>query len=133
MRAKHIFYTRFQKILCVFFQIFRFLVKLKLNEKEIQKIIYIDCDHVISKCTSIIELSPPDNRPRDDSWPVQYTNTLCQLPRITLYYKYCKILYLNDRHLLEFLSLSLSSRGYILACKIAKPLNKILCKQRYIY
>jgi hypothetical protein len=28
MRAKRIFYTRFQNILCVFFQIFRFLVKL---------------------------------------------------------------------------------------------------------
>ena len=50
MRAKRIFYTRFQKILCVFFQIFRFLVKLKPNEKAIQKIICIHCDHGISKC-----------------------------------------------------------------------------------
>ena len=85
MRAKRIFYTRFQKILCVFFQIFRFLVKLKPNEKAIQKIICIDCDHGISKCTSISELSPPDNRPRDASWPVQQTNTFCQFPRNTLY------------------------------------------------
>jgi hypothetical protein len=28
-------------------------------------------DHGISKCSNISELSPPDNRPRDNSWPVQ--------------------------------------------------------------
>jgi hypothetical protein len=46
-------------------------VKLKPNEKLIKKIIFIDCDLGISKCPTISELSPPDNRPRDASWPVQ--------------------------------------------------------------
>jgi hypothetical protein len=35
MRAKRIFYTRFYKILCVFFKYFDFCVKLKPNEKVI--------------------------------------------------------------------------------------------------
>jgi hypothetical protein len=71
MRAKRIFYTRFQKILCVFFEYYDFLGKLKPNEKVIYKISCIDCDHRISKCKNISELFPQDNRPRDASWPVQ--------------------------------------------------------------
>ena len=35
MRAKWIFYTIFEDILCVLFQIFKFLMKLKPNEKAI--------------------------------------------------------------------------------------------------
>ena len=121
MRAKRIFYTRFQKILCVFFQIFQFLVKLKPNEKAIQKIICIDCDHRISKCPSISELFHTDNRPRDASSPVQQINTFYQFPRNTLYFTQIQISEvgqnLNTKKKLEyikFIKINIHKTLYIL-------------------
>ena len=56
--SKTDFLHKISKDFVCIFQIFRFLVKLKPNEKAIQKIICIDCDHGISKCPSISELPP---------------------------------------------------------------------------
>jgi hypothetical protein len=67
---KKIVYTRFQKFFLCIFRIFQYSVKLKPNEKGNLVTICIDFDHGISKCPSISELVPPDDRPRDASWSV---------------------------------------------------------------
>ena len=56
MRAKRIFYTRFQNILCVFFQIFRFLVKLTSALRANLKIVLWFMSLVILKWPSISEI-----------------------------------------------------------------------------
>jgi hypothetical protein len=56
MRAKRIFYTRFQNILCVFFLIFRFLVKLTSALRANFKIILWFMSLVILKLPSISEI-----------------------------------------------------------------------------
>ena len=47
--------------MCVFFQVFQVLVKLKPNEVVIWQIIYVEYDHYISKCPSFSELFQPSN------------------------------------------------------------------------
>jgi hypothetical protein len=52
-------YTRFQKILCVFLNYFDFLVKMKPNEKAIQKMIFGTMIYIFIKSPSVIESLPP--------------------------------------------------------------------------